>query len=80
MTQQLLDRIRQNEQDLFITSKIHPERLDGEVWMGNVTLDSYQKIGWASKRLGNKAYSRAGSIASNLRPVFVQASEIEAAP
>ena len=82
MSIELLQKLKSNEQSFSITGKAHPERKDGEIFMGNVSLNSnaYDKIGWKSKRMGNRAYSQADSILPQSRPVFVLASEIESAP
>lgn len=58
-------------------SQNHPERLDGEIYIGN----SYgaQSPGWLTTRIGSVAIDRAGRIMpdSQMRPAFVHRAEVE---
>jgi hypothetical protein len=55
----------------------HPERLDGEVYLGNFTDDVFgQFVPWKTKRLGTKAYDITGKrIGSDIYPGFASISE-----
>jgi hypothetical protein len=35
----------------------HPEQKEGEIFLGNGTLEDFDHHGWHSKRLGEKAYN-----------------------
>ena len=67
------------------TPQSHPEIKEGEVYLGNSNVLDFHNFRWKSKRLGNVAYSHInGKLnllqrAPELRPVFVQRSEIEQA-
>ncbi|MDP2598245.1 MAG: hypothetical protein Q8P49_00255 [Candidatus Liptonbacteria bacterium] len=58
----------------------HPELLPGEKFYTNISsdkLESFSALPIASKRLGDKAYARDGTLLENCRPVFVERSEFE---
>jgi disulfide oxidoreductase YuzD len=67
----------------------HPELKPGEIWLTNATHESYERIGWTTKRAGNIAYDIYGEKAGEMTygfyadeaffPVFVQESELVAA-
>lgn len=60
----------------------HPEQRKGEIFMGNATLDDFEKSLWTTKRAGNTAYDLDGNVIVHHEPVtpwFVSASEIETA-
>lgn len=63
---------------------VHPEALEGEVWIGNMWGSDFPKVGWQTKRKGKIAYHVHGRkkgkrIPGSCRPCFVQRSEITAA-
>lgn len=62
-------------------SWMHPELREGEVLIGNHTLESFEKVGWETKRMGNFAYTVNGELISSepqyLFPVFAKRSELE---
>ena len=56
----------------------HPERCEGEVFLGNLTLEQYlHNVKWVSKRMGVRAYDLAGEIVKELAPVFASAEEVK---
>lgn len=60
---------------------VHPEATPEEVCIGNVYKVDFAKIGWSTKRMGEKPYDSFGAPlrGGNMRPAFVQRSELEAA-
>ncbi len=62
-------------------TKSHPEKRDGEVFIGNAGLNGleFNSIGWKTKRLGIIAYDKNGKISEDKkhRPIFIQLSEME---
>jgi len=58
----------------------HPELMEGEIWVSNCSEDSYDKIGWKTKRRGEIAYDVNGKVVREFFPVFIQASEKEKEP
>jgi hypothetical protein len=59
----------------------HPEAKRGEVHIGNIYPSDFRRIGWISKRLGKVPRGADGEVlkGGNMRPVFVLASEMQAA-
>lgn len=63
---------------------VHPELLEGEVWLTNVfpmldgleRTDSFRAIRWRTKRRGNTAYDANGSPVPGAYPVFVMEAEL----
>ena len=60
----------------------HPEIREGEVWITNICPkswhgDTFNEIGWKTKRKGVVAYKRNGEIDENSYPVFIQLKEYE---
>lgn len=61
---------------------VHPEALEGEVWIGNMWGSDFPKVGWKTKREGKVAYLTNGRPipkSQGFVPCFVRRSEIEAA-
>lgn len=58
-------------------NKEHPELLEGEMFLTNITIDQYYTIGFKTKRHGNTAYSKTGYVVGRLVPVFVQKKEYD---
>jgi hypothetical protein len=56
----------------------HPEAQPGEVWLFNVSPGYYLNCSYATKRLGENAYGRAGQRIAILKPLFVQQYELDA--
>ena len=60
----------------------HPEKADGEVFLGNVRVDDYDRSElerFKTLRIGSIAYSIRGTeLDSYLKPLFINASEYEA--
>ncbi len=61
---------------------VHPEKRDGEIYLGNFTHDDYLKIVFRSKREGEKSFTESGQSYPfqsewNVYPVFVLKSERE---
>jgi hypothetical protein len=55
----------------------HPEIREGEVFLGNMSEDTFRTVGWRTKRRGNVAYYINGEIIRNSSslPVFCQQKE-----
>ena len=60
-------------------SPTHPETRDGEVFFCNSDDQTFQGIGYKTKRAGNTAYDIHGKIVPEIFPVFVQRQELETA-
>jgi hypothetical protein len=81
----LLDLTQKLEQEMkTITAKPHPEAVSGEIFLSNAGPDSFEQIGWKTKRRGETPYDVDGKVVQyyverNFRPVFVQVSELQAA-
>jgi len=66
-------------------NKHHPEMREGEVLYTNLNeerdrgenVDNWSQIPYASKRMGEKAYSRKGTPLADYKPVFVQRKDLE---
>lgn len=64
--------------------KKHPEQQDGEIHLGNTTVDDFHKSSWNSKRMGNLARYAGGRpidarhMFESLYPWFIARSEVEA--
>lgn len=57
----------------------HPERRQGEAFLGNFSREGFQAVGWKSKRLGDIAYTVSGQPISStptLFPGFASEEEI----
>lgn len=58
----------------------HPEQAGHEVFVCNITQDSFAASAWRTKRRGNQAYRLDGQPADpSLRPMFIASSEAQAA-
>lgn len=57
------------------TYKKHPEARNGEVCLGFVSLATYKKIGWKTKRLGENV----PQLGDDIHPIFVEEKELEEA-
>jgi len=60
----------------------HPERVDGESFIGNFTKEDFAtKVVWQSKRIGDRAFDRNGypEKDASLHPVFANSSELRKA-
>jgi len=55
----------------------HPELHAGELWLCNTGPKTWEKIGYATKRLGQVAYTTDGRYVPGVRPVFVGRSEYD---
>jgi hypothetical protein len=61
----------------------HPERLPGEIYMGNTDENAFFRSSWMSKRMGvrvldsNGESFNAATIAGQLHPWFIARSEVE---
>ena len=56
----------------------HPECPDGYIYFENLTDSDFERgVGWKTKRKGNTAYNPKGEVIPDLRPCFVQISEIQ---
>jgi hypothetical protein len=58
----------------------HPEMEKGEMLLTNIAKNDpyeYKRIGWSTKRKGQKAYDIGGAVVPFLEPVFVQRKEYE---
>jgi len=62
-----------------ITPDTHPELLQGEVFLTNSDSVEFHRIGRKTKRVGKTAYDVQGKVLRHSFPVFVKASELEAA-
>ena len=60
--------------------KHHPEQLDDEIYMGNVTTEDVSKSGWGFGRRGGVAHNSDGEpfASKNLTPWFLKVSEVQA--
>jgi hypothetical protein len=58
---------------------LHPEQRSGEINIANSTEKTFRYIGWKTKRFGEVAYDIDGKIVPGDVPVFIMASEYEAA-
>lgn len=64
---------------------LHPEQQDGELYMGNTTVNSFDCSGWVTKRMGKVARYHDGremerdGIGKGLFPWFIDRSEVEQA-
>jgi hypothetical protein len=58
-------------------NKTHPELRDGEMFLTNCVEETYDPIGWNTKRMGAVAYTTGGVPLPKYRPVFVQRKEYE---
>lgn len=59
------------------TTHHHPEQLDEEIYLGNMTEHDFDRSSWGSKRLGRPIGTRFGYGAESYHPVFILASELE---
>lgn len=59
----------------------HPEATADEECIGNIYRVDFRQVGWRTKRLGKVPYGQDGKRlkGGNMRPVFVQRSELDAA-
>ena len=59
----------------------HPERREGEIFLGNVGEDTFLTCVWQTKRRGNTAYDTDGKPLQHglLWPMFIRQSEWDAA-
>ena len=60
-------------------NKSHPELRDGEVFIGNTSLDHWECVGWKTKRMGDVAYNIYGEPLNGIHPTFAQAEELRRA-
>jgi hypothetical protein len=58
-------------------NETHPELEEGERFLTNCVQDTYDSIGWKTKRWGRHAYTIEGEPLTGYIPVFVQRSEYE---
>lgn len=58
---------------------LHPEQRSGEIYLFNTKPDVFRFTGWKTKRPGEVAYDEDGKILTGEVPVFIMASEFEAA-
>lgn len=59
----------------------HPEQLEGEIFLTNAwpePRESWEGIGWKSKRRGRVAYDIKDNPLKNGFPVFITVAEVEA--
>jgi hypothetical protein len=64
-------------------TKHHPEQLDGEIYMGNSTPEDASQSSWRTGRLGTLTLNNKGEpcdpqTAREIKPWFIQASEVQA--
>lgn len=60
----------------------HPEATAGEVFMGNLYAADFPAVGWSTKRMGKiprDTLLGKPLKGGNMRPVFIQRAEVEAA-
>lgn len=61
----------------------HPEQRDGEIYLGNTTVDGFHKSSWSSKRMGNVARYQdgrtvdSGHMSEGFYPWFIQRADVE---
>ncbi len=57
---------------------IHPEKLEGEIFLINSTKKNFSSIPWPSKRLGSLAFDGQGRRieAKDWRPTFISENEL----
>jgi hypothetical protein len=61
----------------------HPEQMDNEIYLGNISPCDYGFIDWNTKRQGKTSYAPDGSRLGEhdsalLKPVFINRAEVEA--
>ena len=65
------------------TGWTHPELQEGEVFVGNFTRRKFEQSTWKSKRLGEVAYRKDGTVVPEqgnyLFPMFISRQEKEEA-
>jgi hypothetical protein len=57
--------------------KKHPELLEGEMWITNLSPDKIDEIQYDTKRVGITAYDNFGNVVEGLVPVFISRAEYE---
>tara|TARA_R110000850_G_scaffold277120_1_gene423040 strand:- start:20143 stop:20385 length:243 start_codon:yes stop_codon:yes gene_type:complete len=57
----------------------HPECLNGEVFLSNMSLENYQNLEFQTKRKGNIPYDGIGDELSyeNWYPIFIEQQELD---
>ena len=60
-------------------SQNHPEKQDGEYFLGYMYEDAFAVCVYDTKRMGDVAYTVAGEISPDidLKPIFVQIAELK---
>lgn len=53
----------------------HPERRDGEIFLGNLLTQNFGSVGYSYKRLGDFAYNKEGKVVRGMKPLFVLSDE-----
>lgn len=63
----------------MFSNEKHPELQEGEVWLTNMDPqdDTWDHIGYATKRMGRIAYSTEGQLIPGMVPVFAKKEELE---
>lgn len=74
----LNDKIEFN-QKWYGPRPLHPEQRTGEIYILNSTLETFRYTGWKTKRAGEVAFDVDGNVLPNQIPIFIMASEYEAA-
>jgi len=57
----------------------HPEHIEGEIFLKNMTFKNFNKLVFSTKRMGKQSYDGIGNklTTSNWFPVFIKATELK---